>query len=150
GAEMPASFLTDPLVYQGGSDRFLAPTEPIAHATTDWGIDFEAEVAVITGDVPYRTAAADALRHVRLLVLVNDVSLRNLIPNELAKGFGFFVSKPPSALSPFAVTPDELGDAWRDGRVHLPLEVTYNGERFGDPVAGDEMQFGFHELIAHV
>lgn len=150
GAEMPASFLTDPLVYQGGSDRFLAPTEPIRHATEDWGIDFEAEVAVVTGDVPYGTRAADAEPFVRLVLLVNDVSLRSLIPPELGKGFGFFTSKPPTAQSPFAVTPDELGGAWRDGKVWLPLRVAYNGERFGDPEAGPEMQFSFHQLIEHV
>jgi fumarylacetoacetate (FAA) hydrolase len=150
GAEMPPSFLTDPLVYQGGSDAMLGPNDDITHASEDFGIDFEAEVGVITDDVPYGVSAADALGHVKLLVLLNDVSLRNLIPAELAKGFGFFVSKPPTSFAPFAVTPDELGDAWRDGRVHLPLEVRWNGAWFGHPNAGIGMQFGFHELIAHV
>ncbi len=150
GAEVPASFYEDPLMYQGGSDTFLGPTEDIVHASEEWGIDFEAEVAVVTGDVPYGTKASDALGYIRLLMLVNDVSLRNLIPAELAKGFGFVVSKPPTAFSPFAVTPDELGEAWQEGRVHLPLEVEYNGAWFGHPNAGPEMQFSFPELIAHV
>ncbi len=150
GVEMPPSFLTDPLVYQGGSDVLLGPEDPIRHASEDWGIDFEAEIGVITDDVPYGTTPGDALGHVKLLVLLNDVSLRNLIPAELAKGFGFYVSKPPTAFAPFAVTPDELGPAWRDGRLHLDLEVDWNGERFGHPNAGVGMQFGFHELIAHV
>ena len=150
GAEMPPSFLTDPLVYQGGSDCMLGPRDDIAHASEEWGIDFEAEIGVITDDVPYGVTAAAALGHVKLLVLLNDVSLRNLIPNELAKGFGFFQSKPPTAFAPFAVTPDEVGHAWREGRLHLPLEVRWNGERFGAPDAGVGMQFGFGELIAHV
>lgn len=150
GAEMPESFLVDPLVYQGGSDRFLGPTEDIAHASTSFGIDFEAELAIVTGDVPYGTKTAEAAEHVKLIMLVNDVSLRALIPPELAKGFGFFVSKPPTAFSPFAVTPDELGDAWQEGKVHLPMLVHYNGERYGDPDAGPEMQFSFHQLIQHV
>lgn len=150
GAEVPASFYEDPLMYQGGSDTFLGPTEDIVHASEEWGIDFEAEVAVVTGDVPYGTKASDALGYIRLLMLANDVSLRNLIPAELAKGFGFVVSKPPTAFSPFAVTPDELGESWQDGRVHLPLEVEYNGAWFGHPNAGPEMQFSFPELIAHV
>ncbi len=150
GAEMPESFLTDPLVYQGGSDRFLAPREDIAHSSTSFGIDFEAELAVITDDVPYATTAEKAAGHVKLLMLVNDVSLRALIPPELAKGFGFFVSKPPTAFSPFAVTPDELGDSWQDGKVHLDMEVHYNGEWYGNPNAGPEMQFSFFELVQHV
>ncbi len=150
GAEMPPSFLTDPLVYQGGSDAMLGPNDDIAHASEDFGIDFEAEIGVITDDVPYGVSAADALGHVKLLVLLNDVSLRHLIPNELAKGFGFFVSKPPTSFAPFAVTPDELGEDWRDGRLHLPLHVRWNGAWFGHPNAGVGMQFGFHELIAHV
>jgi len=150
GAEMPPSFLTDPLVYQGGSDRMLGPRDDIAHASEEWGIDFEAEVGVITDDVPYGVSAEAALGHVRLLVLLNDVSLRNLIPAELAKGFGFFQSKPPTAFAPFAVTPDEVGQAWRDGRLHLPVQVRWNGEPFGAPDAGVGMQFGFGELIAHV
>ncbi|MFO0749437.1 MAG: fumarylacetoacetate hydrolase family protein [Myxococcota bacterium] len=150
GAEMPPSFLTDPLVYQGGSDIMLGPRDPIAHASEEWGIDFEAEIAVITDDVPYRTPADRALQHVKLVVLLNDVSLRNLIPAELAKGFGFFVSKPPTAFAPLAVTPDELGPAWHDGRLHLDVRVSWNGKPFGHPNAGVGMQFGFHDLIAHV
>lgn len=150
GAEMPPSFLTDPLVYQGGSDTMLSWSAPIAHSDEAFGIDFEAEIGVITGDVPYGVAAADALAHVRLVVLLNDVSLRNLIPAELAKGFGFFNSKPPTAFAPFAVTPDDLGESWRDGRLHLDVRVEWNGEHFGHPNAGVGMQFGFHELIAHV
>ncbi|MCB9507753.1 MAG: fumarylacetoacetate hydrolase family protein [Myxococcales bacterium] len=150
GAEPPATLKTDPLVYQGGSGTFLKPTEDITFPTEAWGIDFESEVAVIVGDVPRGTTAAEAADYVRLVVLVNDVTLRNLIPEELAKGFGFFVSKPSTAFSPFAVTPDELGDAWRGGRVHLPLVTRYNGEVFGDPEAGPDMHFGFCELIEHV
>jgi len=150
GAEMPESFLSDPLVYQGGSDTLLAPTADIAFPTTDWGIDFEAELAVITGDVPARTRAADAGQYVRLVVLLNDVSLRNLIPNELAKNFGFYVSKPPTAFAPFAVTPDELGAAWRDGRAHVDVDVRWNDAWFGHPNAGPEMHFSFFDLIAHV
>jgi fumarylacetoacetate (FAA) hydrolase len=150
GAEMPTSFLTDPLAYQGVSDHFLAAHQDIAHASTDWGIDFEAEIGVITSDVPYRTKAADAEQYIRLLVLINDVSLRALIPSELAKGFGFLVSKPPSALSAIAVTPDELGDDWQGGKVHLPMEVQWNGEWYGNPEAGDSMHFSFHQLVEHV
>ena len=150
GAEMPPSFYEDPLMYQGGSDIFLDPHGDIAHASEAWGIDFEAEIAIITGDVPYGADAKEAASHIRLLMLVNDVSLRALIPSELAKGFGFVVSKPPTAFSPFAITPDELGEAWKDGRVHLPLEVHYNDELFGCPDAGPEMQFSFPQLIAHV
>jgi len=149
GATMPPEFWTDPLMYQGASDHMLGACEDIRVRDEAWGIDFEAEVAVITGDVPMGVAAADALRHVRLLVLVNDVSLRNLIPAELAKGFGFFQSKPASSFSPVAVTPDELGDAWRNGRVHLPLLTHLNGALFGRPEAGVDMTFGFGELIAH-
>ena len=150
GAEMPPSFLTDPLVYQGGSDAMLGPNDPISHADEAWGIDFEAEIGVITGDVPYGVQPAEALGHIRLLVLLNDVSLRHLIPAELAKGFGFFNSKPSTAFAPFAVTPDEVGDAWRDGRLHLDVRVDWNGESFGHPNAGVGMQFGFHDLIAHI
>lgn len=150
GAEMPPSFLTDPLVYQGGSDTMLGPTDPIAHASEDFGIDFEAELGVITDDVPYGVSPADALQHIKLFVLLNDVSLRNLIPNELAKGFGFFQSKPPTAFAPFAITADELGASYREGRVHRRVEVTWNGRSFGRPDAGIGMQFGFHELIAHI
>ena len=150
GAEMPESFQTDPLVYQGVSDGYLGPREDIVVKDLAWGVDFEGEVAVITGDVPYHCSKEEALGHVRLLCILNDVSLRMLIPSELGKGFGFLVSKPPSALSPFAITPDELGDSWRDGRIWLPLEVEWNGEWFGNPDAGPEMQFGFDRLIEHV
>lgn len=149
GAEPPATLETDPLMYQGGSGAFLAPTADIAHTSEDLGIDFESEIAVITGDVPAGTPASEIGPYIRLLVLVNDVTLRNLIPAELGKGFGFVVSKPSSALSPFAVTPDELGEAWKNGRVHLPLKTWHNGKLFGDPEAGEEMHFGFHELVAH-
>jgi fumarylacetoacetate (FAA) hydrolase len=149
GAEMPPSFWTDPLMYQGGSDSFIGPTDDILAADEAWGIDFEAEVAVITDDVPMGTSPEAALDHVKLLMLVNDVSLRNLIPNELAKNFGFFQSKPASAFSPVAVTPDELGAAWRDGKVHLPLKVTLNEKFFGAPEAGQDMTFSFAQLIAH-
>ena len=150
GATMPPEFWTDPLMYQGASDHMLGAREDIVLLDEAWGIDFEAEIAVITGDVAMGTPAADARRHVRLLMLVNDVSLRNLIPAELAKGFGFFQSKPASAFSPVAVTPDELGDAWRDGKVHLPLVSHLNGELFGQPDAGTDMTFNFDTLIAHV
>lgn len=150
GAEMPASFWTDPLVYQGGSDDLLGATEAVPFADEDWGIDLEAEVAVVTDDVAMGTKASEALSHVRLLMLVNDWSLRNLIPGELAKGFGFYQSKPATAFSPVAVTPDELGGAWADGRVHLPLEVEVNGRPLGRPNAGVDMTFNFGQLIAHV
>lgn len=149
GAEMPDSFWTDPLMYQGGSDSFIGPREPILAASEDWGIDFEAEVAIVTGDVPMGVSAADAPDYVRLIMIVNDVSLRNLIPGELAKGFGFFQSKPSSAFSPVAVTPDELGDAWRDAKLHLPLLSFLNDEPFGKPDAGVDMTFDFGQLIAH-
>ncbi|WP_028116930.1 fumarylacetoacetate hydrolase family protein [Ferrimonas senticii] len=149
GAEMPASFWTDPLMYQGGSDTFLAPKQDIAMANTDWGIDFESEIAVITDDVAMGCEVDNALGHIKLLMLVNDVSLRNLIPGELAKGFGFYQSKPSSAFSPVAVTPDELGQYWRDGKVHLPLLTHLNGELFGQPNAGIDMTFNFATLVAH-
>jgi len=149
-AEMPESFWTDPLMYQGGSDDFLGPTDDILLGSSDWGIDFEGEIAVITDDVTMGTSAADAGRHIRLLMLVNDVSLRNLIPAELGKGFGFFQSKPASAFSPVAVTPDELGEAWADGKVHLPLRATWNGVLVGQPHAGTDMVFSFPQLIAHL
>ena len=149
GAEMPPSFWTDPLMYQGGSDGFIGPCDPILACDEAWGIDFEAEVAVITDDVPMGVDAAAAEKHIKLLMLVNDVSLRNLIPAELAKSFGFFQSKPASAFSPVAVTPDELGEAWKDGKVHLPLTVDLNGTRFGAPNAGDDMTFSFRQLVAH-
>ena len=149
GAEMPATFWTDPLMYQGGSDSFLGPRENIRMADEAWGIDFEAEIVVVTDDVPMGVSASDALNHIQLIMLVNDVSLRNLIPGELAKGFGFFQSKPSSAFSPVAVTPDELGDAWRDGKLHLPLLSALNGKPFGRPDAGLDMTFHFGQLIAH-
>ena len=149
GAEMPETFWTDPLMYQGGSDSFLGPRDAILAADEAWGIDFEAEVTVVTGDVPMGVSPDDALEHVRLVMIVNDVSLRNLIPGELAKGFGFFQSKPSSAFSPVAVTPEELGDAWQDGVLHLPLLSWLNGEAFGKPDAGVDMTFNFGQLIAH-
>lgn len=149
GAEMPKSFWTDPLMYQGGSDGFIGPEDDILAADEAWGIDMEGEVAIITGDVPMGVSQAAAAAHVRLLMLVNDVSLRNLIPKELEKGFGFFQSKPASSFSPVAVTPDELGPHWREGKVHLPLLVDVNGQRFGAPNAGVDMTFAFHDLIAH-
>ena len=149
GAEMPASFWTDPLMYQGGSDGFLAPHAPIRLADEAWGIDFEAEVAVVTDDVPMGIAAEAARRHIKLVMLVNDVSLRNLIPGELAKGFGFFQSKPPSAFSPVAVTPDSLGASWDGARLHGPLLSAVNGAPFGRPDAGQDMTFDFPTLIAH-
>jgi len=149
-AEMPATFWTDPLMYQGGSDTFLGPRDNIVMATDDgWGIDYEAEIAVITGDVPMGITADKAGQHIRLLMLVNDVSLRGLIPGELAKGFGFFQAKPSSAFSPVAVTPDELGDTWRGGKVHLPLKSYLNDEKFGEPDAGVDMTFNFPTLVAH-
>ncbi len=149
GAEMPPSFWTDPLMYQGGSDSFLGPRDPILMADEAYGIDMEGEVAVVTGDVPMGVSAAEAGRYIRLVMLVNDVSLRNLIPAELAKGFGFFQSKPSSAFSPAAVTPDELGEAWDGGRIHLPLSVDLNGKAFGRANAGVDMTFDFPALIAH-
>ena len=148
-AEMPPSFWTDPLMYQGGSDDFIGPRDNIDVVSEDYGIDFEGEVAVITDDVPMACTAEQARNKIRLLMLVNDVSLRGLIPNELAKGFGFFQSKPASAFSPVAVTPDELGNKWHDGRVHLPLLSTYNGKLFGKPNAGTDMTFDFGQLVAH-
>ena len=150
GAAMPPEFWSDPLMYQGGSDGLLGAHDDVVVADEAFGIDFEAEVAVVTGDVPMGVAPADAARGIRLLMLVNDVSLRNLIPAELGKGFGFLQSKPASAFSPVAVTPDELGPSWRDGRVHLPLVSTLNGKLFGRPNAGVDMTFGFPQLIAHL
>jgi len=149
-AEVPESYYTDPLMYQGGSDDLLGPCDDIVVADEAWGIDFEAEVAVITGDVPMGATPEQALEGIRLVVLANDVSLRNLIPAELAKGFGFFQSKPATAFSPVAVTPDELGDAWQGGRVHLTLQSTWNGRRVGMCEAGPEMTFHFGQLIAHI
>lgn len=150
GAEMPASFWTDPLVYQGMSDGFLNPEQDIEVADLSWGVDFEAEIAAITNDVPMGVKDHKAGQHIKLLMLVNDVSLRNLIPNELSKGFGFFQSKPSSAFSPVAVTPDELGNAWQDNKVHLPLHVWLNEEKFGQPNAGVDMTFHFGQLVSHV
>jgi len=149
GAEPPPTLETDPLCYQGGSGVLLAPTEDIPLPDPEWGLDFEGEVCAILGDVPRGVRAEDAGRHVRLLCLANDLTYRNLVPGELAKGFGFFQSKPATAYSPFAVTPDELGPAWRDGRVHLRITVRWNGERVGD-VSGAEMHFSFHDLLQHV
>ncbi len=149
GAEMPESFWTVPLMYQGGSDTFLAPRSPIVVDDEAYGIDMEGEIAVIVDDVPMGASREDALQAIRLIMLVNDVSLRNLIPEELGKGFGFFQSKPSSAFSPVAVCPEELGDAWQDGKVHLPLSVDYNGEAFGRADAGTDMTFDFGMLIAH-
>lgn len=149
GAVMPDNFWHDPLLYQGGSDTLLGPCDPIAVADEAWGIDFEAEIAVITGDVPCGLQAGQAGKYIRLLTLVNDVSLRQLIPEELAKGFGFFQSKPPTAFAPVAVTPDELGSAWDGARLHRPLLSFVNGAAYGWPDAGCDMTFGFPELIAH-
>jgi fumarylacetoacetate (FAA) hydrolase len=149
-AEVPESYYTDPLMYQGASDDLLGPCDDIVAASEDWGIDFESEVAVVTGDVPMGASPDAALEGIRLLMLANDVSLRTLIPPELAKGFGFFQSKPATAFSPVAATPDELGGAWQGGRVHLKLESTWNGKRVGLVDAGPEMTFHFGQLVAHV
>lgn len=150
GAEMPATFWTDPLVYQGGSDCFIAPKADIPLASEEWGIDFESEIAVITDDVPMGVTTENADKHIKLLMLVNDVSLRNLIPGELAKGFGFFQAKPSSSFSPVAVTPDELNEKWQDSKVHLPLITHLNSELFGRPNAGVDMTFNFSQLVSHV
>jgi fumarylacetoacetate (FAA) hydrolase len=149
GREPPASLETDPLVYQGGSGRMLGPREPILLLDPGWGLDFEAEICVVLGDTPLGVTREQAERSVRLLMLANDITHRNLVPAELEKGFGFFQSKPATAFSPFAVTPDELGAAWRDGRVYLRLRSTYNGALIGDPDAG-EMHFSFFDLISHI
>jgi len=149
-SEVPAEFYTDPLMYQGGSDDFIGPCDDVVVPSEDFGIDFEAEIAVVTGDVPMGTTPEQALDGVRLLMLVNDVSLRHLIPAELAKGFGFLQSKPASAFSPVAVTPDELGDAWTGGRVHLTLQSSWNGRKVGLCDAGPDMTFHFGQLIAHI
>jgi len=150
GAEVPESFYTDPLMYQGGSDDLLGARDAIVCASVEHGIDFEAEVAVVTGDLAMGTGADAALEGIRLVMLANDVSLRHLIPAELAKGFGFLQSKPATAFSPVAVTPDELGDAWQHGRLHLNLESIWNGKRVGLCNAGPEMTFHFGQLIAHL
>jgi fumarylacetoacetate (FAA) hydrolase len=149
GAEMPPEFWTDPLMYQGSSDDFIGPQDDVVCASEDFGIDFEAEVAVITTDVPMGASSGQALKGVRLITLVNDVSLRNLIPAELAKGFGFFQSKPATSFAPVAVTPDELGEHWHEGRVHRPMIVYWNGKKVGQPDAGTDMVFHFGQLIAH-
>jgi fumarylacetoacetate (FAA) hydrolase len=149
GAEMPASFRDDPLIYQGLSDGFLGPRDPIMLADADWGIDFEAEVAVVLDDVPMGISAADAGKHIKLVMLCNDVSLRNLVPGEVAKGFGFYQSKPASAFSPVAATPESLAEAWDGARLHRPLISQVNGREIGRPDAGVDMTFGFPELIAH-
>lgn len=150
GAEMPESFWTDPLMYQGGSDSFLSPRDPIPLADEAWGCDLEAEIVVVVGDVPQGATRDQALDAIRLVGLVNDVSLRNLIPAELAKGFGFVQSKPASALSPVLVTPEALGDRWKDGKLHGALSVQLNGEDFGKADAGVDMTFDFGTLIAHL
>jgi fumarylacetoacetate (FAA) hydrolase len=150
GADMPISFWTDPLVYQGGSDDLLGPRDDVPFVDESWGIDLEAEIAVITDDVPMGTSVASAGKHIRLVTLVNDWSLRGLIPGELAKGFGFYQSKPATSFAPVAVTPDELGAAWRDSRVHLPLISRINDTEVGRPEAGVDMTFNFAQLIAHV
>jgi len=149
GAEVPESFYTDPLMYQATSAGFLGPRDPVPVSSEEYGIDFESEIIVITDDVPMATTAAQAGPHIQLIGLINDVSLRNLIPAELAKGFGFLQSKPRSALSPVLVTPDELGDRWQDNKLLLPLHSTLNGAFFGNPEAGVDMQFNFAELVAH-
>ncbi len=148
-ADMPDSFWTDPLMYQGGSDSFLGPRDPIPLADEAWGCDMEGEIAVVTGDVPMGAGREEALAAIRLVMLCNDVSLRNLIPGEIAKSFGFFQSKPASAFSPVAVTPDALGDAWKDGKLHGRLEVELNGKLLGEADAGVDMTFDFGTLIAH-
>ncbi|MFM8575142.1 MAG: fumarylacetoacetate hydrolase family protein [Limnohabitans sp.] len=149
-SEVPKTFYTDPLMYQGGSDDFIGPCDDVVCVDEAHGIDFEAEIAVITGDVHMRATPDEALEGIRLLMLANDVSLRNLIPDELAKGFGFFQSKPATAFSPVAITPDELGDAWQGGRVHLTLQSTWNGRKVGMCEAGPDMTFHFGQLIAHI
>ena len=150
GAEPPETLETDPLVYQGGSGVLLGPTDPIDRLSDDYGLDFESEICVVLGDTPAVQTPETAGAHIKLLMLANDVTLRTLIPTELAKGFGFFQSKPATAFSPFAITPDELGDAWKEGRVHLPMLTKLNGELVGDPNAGPEMHFSFFDLIAHI
>ena len=149
GAEVPESFFTDPLMYQAVSDGFLGPRDPIAMADTAWGIDFESEIGVICDDVSMGASADECAERIQLVTILNDVSLRNLIPGELAKGFGFLQSKPRSALAPVFATPDELGEAWRDSKLHRPLVTHLNGELFGQPEAGEDMQFSFAELLAH-
>ena len=149
GAEVPESFYTDPLMYQATSAGFYGPRDPVRVVSEDYGIDLEAEIVVVTDDVPMAASAEQAASHIQLVGLVNDVSLRNLIPAELAKGFGFLQSKPRSALSPVLVTPDELGEHWRGNKLHLPLLTHINGQWFGAPEAGEDMQFDFSQLVAH-
>ena len=149
GAEVPESFFTDPLMYQAVSDGFMGPYDPITMADTEWGIDFESEIGVICDDVAMGASAAECADHIQLITILNDVSLRNLIPGELAKGFGFLQSKPRSSLAPVVATPDELGEAWRDNKLHRPLITHYNGDLFGEPEAGEDMQFDFAQLLAH-
>jgi fumarylacetoacetate (FAA) hydrolase len=149
GATVPETFYTDPLMYQATSAGFLGPRDPVRVPSEDYGIDLEAEVVVVTDDVPMAASPEEASRHIQLIGLVNDVSLRNLIPGELAKGFGFLQSKPRSALSPVFVTPDELRDAWKDEKVHLPMRTWINGQWFGEAEAGEDMQFDFAQLVAH-
>lgn len=149
GADMPANLYTDPLMYQGASDRFLGPRDPILAADEAFGVDFESEVAVITDDVPQGVSPQQARQHIKLVTLVNDVSLRNLIPPELSKGFGFLQGKPASTMAPVVVTPDELGVAWDGAKVHLPLCSYWDDVLFGEPQAGKDMQFDFPRLISH-
>lgn len=149
-AEPPPTLKTDPLVYQGGSGTFLAPTQDIPLINVDWGLDFESEICVILDDIPAGTKGADIDKYIRLICICNDVTLRNLIPPELQKGFGFFTSKPSTAFSPFAVTPDELEDSWIEGRLHLNIKTTLNNEVFGDVEAGPEMHFSFRDIIEHI
>jgi fumarylacetoacetate (FAA) hydrolase len=149
GAEVPESFYIDPLMYQATSAGFLGPRDPVPVVSEEYGIDFESEIIVITDDVPMAVTAQKAETHIQLIGLINDVSLRNLIPAELAKGFGFLQSKPRSTLSPVLVTPDELGEQWRDSKLSLPLHSTLNGAFFGEPEAGVDMQFNFAQLVAH-
>jgi fumarylacetoacetate (FAA) hydrolase len=149
-AEPPVTLRTDPLVYQGGSGVFLDPNGDIRVDDNAWGLDFESEICVIMGDTPQATKKEDAHKYIKMVMIANDVSLRGLIPTELQKGFGFFNSKPATAFSPFAVSPDDLGSAWKDGRLHLPLISVYNGKKFGDPEAGPEMHFSFFDLIEHI
>ena len=149
GVELPANFWLDPLMYQGGSDHFLGPCEPIKIKDIDWGVDFEGELAVVVDDVPLGISENKAAQHIKLIMLVNDISLRNLIPDELNKGFGFVHGKPPSAFGPLAITPDTIGQSWKDGKVHLPLLIKLNGKKVGFANAGVDMTFSFPELVAH-
>jgi len=148
-ASVPESFYSDPLMYQGGSDSFIGPRDDIELESLSWGVDFEGEVAIITDDVPMGTSSEDAIEHIKLLMLVNDVSLRNLIPPELSKGFGFLHSKPSCSFSPVCVTPDELGDVWSNSKVNLALDVKYNEDLFGNPIAANDMTFSFSDLLSH-